>query len=76
MIQTRERLEDFEDQILAPYGIRSRNSQGRQYPDSEPEYRTSFQRDRDRILHTTASAAWNIKRRCSLTMKGIISVPA
>ena len=50
----RSRLEDFEDKFLAPYGMRSRNTKGRAHPDSEPEYRTTFQRDRDRILHTTA----------------------
>ena len=70
MIQTRERLEDFEDQILAPYGIRSRNSQGRQYPDSEPEYRTSFQRDRDRILHTTAFRRLEYKTQVFINDEG------
>lgn len=54
MLFTRSNLEDFEDKYLAPYGMRSRDTKGRVYPDSEPEYRTAFQRDRDRILHTTA----------------------
>jgi len=50
----REILEHLEDRSLAPYGVRSCNSRGRIYPDHEPAYRTSFQRDRDRIIHTTA----------------------
>jgi dGTPase len=54
MIQTRERLEELEDHALAPYAHRSRLSRGRAYPEREPGYRTAFQRDRDRILHTTA----------------------
>jgi dGTPase len=54
MIQTRERLEELEDRALAPYAHRSRLSRGRAYPEREPGYRTAFQRDRDRILHTTA----------------------
>lgn len=54
MIITRQLLEQFEDQTLAPYGMRSRDTKGREYPDNEPEYRTAFQRDRDRIIHTTA----------------------
>ena len=39
---------------MAPYGVRSRDSRGRAYLDDEPQYRTAFQRDRDRVLHTTA----------------------
>jgi dGTPase len=54
MIFTREKLEQLEDKALAPYGMRSRDSKGRQYPDKEPQYRTSFQRDRDRVIHTSA----------------------
>ncbi len=51
---TRKQLEAHEEQILAPYGMRSRASKGRAYPDKEPQYRTSFQRDRDRVIHTSA----------------------
>jgi dGTPase len=54
VIQTRERLEQEEDRALAPYAHRSRASRGRAFPEAEPGYRTAFQRDRDRILHTTA----------------------
>lgn len=54
MIFTREKLEALEDQTLAPYGMRSRDSKGRAYPDKEPQHRTSFQRDRDRVIHTSA----------------------
>jgi len=54
MVQTRDVLERLEDQALAPYAHRSRSSRGRAYPDQEPTYRTAYQRDRDRILHTTA----------------------
>lgn len=53
-MRTRQDLEALEDQILAPYGQRSRWSRGRRYPEPEHAYRTAFQRDRDRILHTTA----------------------
>ena len=54
MIYKRELLEELEDKQLAPYGFRSRDSKGREYPDPERKYRTAFQRDRDRIVHTTA----------------------
>jgi len=48
----REKREEQEDLCLTPYGIRSKDSKGRKYPDSKPIYRTAFQRDRDRILRT------------------------
>lgn len=70
MIYTREQLEDFEDQTLAPYGMRSKNSRGRTFPDDEPEYRTSFQRDRDRILHTTAFRRLEYKTQVFINYEG------
>jgi dGTPase len=54
MYTTRQVLDDLEDKRLAPYATRSKNSRGRAYPEDEPDYRSAFQRDRDRILHTTA----------------------
>lgn len=54
MLITRSNLEEIEDRNLAPYGMRSKDSQGQIFPESEPDYRTCYQRDRDRILHTTA----------------------
>ncbi len=54
MFVTREDLEAQEAERLAPYGMKSGESRGRQYPEPEHPYRTAFQRDRDRILHTTA----------------------
>ncbi|MSP14302.1 MAG: deoxyguanosinetriphosphate triphosphohydrolase [Chloroflexi bacterium] len=70
MIFTRDILEDLEDRNLAPYGIRSRNSRGRIYPDDEPGYRTSFQRDRDRILHTTAFRRLEYKTQVFVNHEG------
>ncbi|MCB0085883.1 MAG: dNTP triphosphohydrolase, partial [Caldilineaceae bacterium] len=54
MIIDRQQLEQREEQYLAPYAMRSSQSRGRVYPETEHEYRTSYQRDRDRIIHTTA----------------------
>lgn len=54
MLFARPKLEALEDQNLAPYAARSKFSKGREYPEDEPAYRNAFQRDRDRILHTTA----------------------
>ena len=52
MILWREELERIEAERLAPYAMKSRDSRGRKYPEEEHPYRSAFQRDRDRILHT------------------------
>jgi len=63
-------LEELEDKALAPYGMRSKNSKGRAYLDGEPEYRTAFQRDRDRILHTTAFRRLEYKTQVFINYEG------
>lgn len=70
MFNPRERLEDIEKQSLAPYGCWSKNSRGRLHPDEEPEYRTCFQRDRDRILHTTAFRRLEYKTQVFINYEG------
>ena len=50
----REDLELREEQTLAGYGMPSGDSRGRAYPEAEHPYRTAYQRDRDRVIHTTA----------------------
>jgi dGTPase len=70
MIFTRQQLEELEDQSLAPYGVRSRNSKGRLFPEDEPDYRTIFQRDRDRILHTTAFRRLEYKTQVFINYEG------
>jgi dGTPase len=70
MIFTREILANAEDKNLAPYGCRSKNTRGRVYPDNEPEYRTCFQRDRDRILHTTAFRRLEYKTQVFINSEG------
>lgn len=70
MFFTRQQLEDIEDKSLAPYGMRSKDSKGRAYLDNEPEYRTSFQRDRDRIIHTTAFRRLEYKTQVFINYEG------
>jgi dGTPase len=70
MIYTREKLEEIEDQALAPYGIRSRASKGRAFSEGERGYRTAFQRDRDRILHTTAFRRLEYKTQVFINYEG------
>lgn len=70
MILSRERIEAIEATSLAPYGLKSRDSRGRAYPEAEPGYRTAFQRDRDRILHTTAFRRLEYKTQVFITSEG------
>lgn len=70
MYFTRKELETLEDQSLAPYGIRSKDTKGRCYPEEEPEYRTAYQRDRDRILHTTAFRRLEYKTQVFINYEG------
>lgn len=67
---TREQLEAHEDSVLAPYGMRSRDTRGRQFPDKEPRNRTSFQRDRDRIIHTSAFRRLEYKTQVFINFEG------
>ena len=70
MLYTREEIEKYEDQSLAPYALRSMDSKGRQHPGREPERRTAFQRDRDRILHTTAFRRLEYKTQVFINHEG------
>ncbi len=48
----RSEIEADEAERLSPAALRSRATLGRLYPEREPAYRTVFQRDRDRIVHS------------------------
>ena len=70
MLYTRPELEKAEELAVAPYGVRSKNSRGRLFPEDEPEYRSIFQRDRDRILHTTAFRRLEYKTQVFINYEG------
>ena len=54
MFLTRDDIEARERATLAPYAMASGASRGRVHADEEHPYRTAYQRDRDRVIHTTA----------------------
>ena len=70
MLRDRSLLEKHEDLTLAAYGLRSRDSRGRAFPESESDYRTAFQKDRDRILHTTAFRRLEYKTQVFVNYEG------
>jgi dGTPase len=52
--RAREEREQLELELLAPAATRSTESKGREKPEDEDAFRTCFERDRDRIIHTKA----------------------
>ncbi|PIQ82061.1 MAG: deoxyguanosinetriphosphate triphosphohydrolase [Candidatus Omnitrophica bacterium CG11_big_fil_rev_8_21_14_0_20_64_10] len=49
----RREWEALERRTLAPYALRAADSRGRAVREPEHPYRTAFQRDHDRIIHST-----------------------
>lgn len=51
---TRKEIEKWEEKNLSPLAMKSRRSRGRKYQEDEHPYRSAYQRDRDRIIHSAA----------------------
>ncbi|CAM3682135.1 dGTP triphosphohydrolase [Deinococcus frigens] len=67
---SRADLEAREARVLAPCATLSRDSRGREYPETESATRTAFQKDRDRVLHTTAFRRLEAKTQVFLNASG------
>jgi dGTPase len=46
--------EEREERDLAPWAMKSRRSKGRRFAEPEDDFRTAWERDRDRVVHSTA----------------------
>ncbi len=67
---TRDELEKREDIYLASYAMKSMNTRGRVYPEDEHPYRSVYQRDRDRIIHSTAFRRLEYKTQVFVNHEG------
>jgi dGTPase len=66
----RRAQEAREDQQLAPWGMRSARSRGRRYPEEEHALRTCFQRDRDRVIHSSSFRRLEYKTQVFVNHEG------
>jgi dGTPase len=67
---TRQELENREEQTLAPFAAKSGRSAGRKDPEPEHEFRTAYQRDRDRVIHCAAFRRLQYKTQVFVNHEG------
>lgn len=67
---SRQDYQSIEAQFLAPYAALSATTLGRKHPEKEHLMRTPFQRDRDRIIHSTAFRRLQYKTQVFVNHEG------
>ncbi len=65
-----KQIKEFEDRFLAPYAMKSHNTRGRLYQEQEHPYRSAYQRDRDRIIHSAAFRRLEYKTQVFVNHEG------
>jgi dGTPase len=66
----RRTQEEREERTLAPWGMRSARSRGRRHPEPEHPLRTCYQRDRDRVVHSSSFRRLEYKTQVFVNHEG------
>ena len=69
-ILTRKEMEKREYELLAPYAMKSAEAGSRVHPEEEHPYRSCYQRDKDRIIHSTAFRRLEYKTQVFVNHEG------
>ena len=64
------RIREFEDNFQAPYAMKSYQTRGRAHREEEHPYRSIYQRDRDRIIHSAAFRKLEYKTQVFVIYEG------
>lgn len=67
---SQKQIRSFEDNFLVPYAMKSYNTRGRVYKEKEHPYRSAYQRDRDRIIHSAAFRRLEYKTQVFVNHEG------
>jgi dGTPase len=62
--------EEREAKLLAPWGMKSASSRGRRHPEPEHPLRTCYQRDRDRVIHSSSFRRLEYKTQVFVNHEG------
>lgn len=69
-ILTREVIEKREEEWLAPYAMKSADTKGRKYEEEKHPFRSAYQRDKDRVIYSTAFRRLEYKTQVFVNHEG------